>query len=63
MRYNVFFTSMLNFSILNIDEEALEVVVSAYKSGKKAFTLSGKRYSFSFLSYIKIYTNPKEHSG
>jgi len=57
MNYNVYFKANFRYSLLDLDQEALNLVIEAYKKGKKSFTIDGEKYFSDNLHYFKIYTN------
>ena len=60
-RYNIFVSTKMNtFNILDIDESELEKIIALYKYGKDNIFLKGKKYWFSDLSEIQIYTFENE---
>lgn len=60
MEYNVYYKADFRHSILNLDEESLHVVISAYKEGKENFTIGGEKFHWRRLSLLKIFTNSKK---
>nr|WP_199158676.1 hypothetical protein [Pedobacter sp. ASV2] len=58
MHYNLFVKfNVGGFTILDINQTQLDVVLSAYKLGKQKFTLSGVEHDWGLLGVLKIYTN------
>jgi hypothetical protein len=58
MNYNLFIKySVGGFTILDLSEEKLPMVVDSYKAGKQKFTISGTEYDWGELQILKIYRN------
>ncbi|WNM18598.1 hypothetical protein [Flavobacterium capsici] len=61
MTYNIEYSAfMIRQSILNIDDEDLDVIIKAYLNGDTGFTIAGVKYWWSYeISSFKIFNNPQ----
>lgn len=58
MNYNLFIKyNVGGFTILDLNEKKLPIVVDAYKAGKQKFTINGTEYDWGELQILKIFRN------
>lgn len=58
MTFNLFIKYGIGgFNILNLPEEKLPIILSAYKKGDYKFTISGAEYNWGELKELKIFRN------
>lgn len=60
MKYNIYIIAdKYSFSLMNLSERKLDIVVNAYKKGKTNMTISGEKWWIKGLQTIKIFAYEK----